>query len=214
MWANDESTTNRIFCLLDVAGSGKSTVSKEVVEAWVEEKRLVGRFFFSRDTTETMSTRKFCSTVSEAFASLDRDLRPHIKKFKEVRLDWEKLSLKQQYEGLVASPLRELNRPAILIIDALDECNDCIELIKTLRDTQPSVPLLRMFITSRPEEDITQLVTNVAGIRKENFEDLEGDNHCTLCALNWVSLGLDRCPIQTHSNAKRTFSGQLACQWV
>ena len=165
-----------MFCLLDVAGSGKSTVSKEVAEAWVEEKRLVGRFFFSRDTTETMSTRKFCSTVSEAFASLDGDLKPHINKFKEERLDWEKLSLKQQYEGLVADPLRELNRPAILIIDALDECNDRIELIETLRDTQPSVPLLRTFITGRPEEDITQLVTNVAGIRKENFQDLEGDN--------------------------------------
>ena len=123
-----------------------------------------------------MSTRKFCSTVSNAFASLDGGLKPHIKKFKEERLDWEMLSLKQQYEGLVANPLRELNRPAILIIDALDECNNRIELIETLRDTQPSVPVLRTFITGRPEEDITQLVTNVAGIRKENFQDLEGDN--------------------------------------
>ena len=175
-WANDESTTSRIFCLLDVAGSGKSTVSKELVTTWEEEKRLVGRFFFSRDTTETMSTRKFCSTVSDAFASLDGGLKPHIKKFKEERLDWEMLSLEQQYEGLVASPLRELNRPAILIIDALDECNDRIKLMETLRDTQPSVPLFRTLITGRPEEDITQLVTNVAGIRKENFQDLEGDN--------------------------------------
>ena len=175
-WANDESTTSQIFCLLDVAGSGKSTISKELVEMWVKEGRLVGRFFFSRDTTETMSTRKFCSTVSNVFASLDGDFKHHIDRFKEKQLDWENRSLEEQYEGLVASPLRELNRPAILIIDALDECHDRIELIETLRDTQPSVPLLRTFITGRPKEDITRLVTNVAGIRKENFQDLEGDN--------------------------------------
>ena len=126
-----------------------------------------------------MSTRKFCSTVSNAFAKANHDLKLHIDNFKEKELDWKKLSLKQQYEGLVASPLRDLNLPAILIIDALDELderNDLPKLMEALRDTQPSVPLLRTFITARPEGKITQLLRDFAGIRTVNFQDLEGDN--------------------------------------
>ena len=126
-----------------------------------------------------MSTRKFCSTVSNAFAKANPDFKLHIDKFKVQELDWKKLSLKEQYEGLVADPLRELNRPAILIIDALDELderNDLPKLIETLRDTQSSVPLLRTLITARPEEKIKQLLTNFAGIQTANFQDLEGDN--------------------------------------
>ena len=175
-WANDDSTTSRIFCLLDVAGSGKSTVAKEVAEKWEEDGLLVGRFFFSRDTTETMSTKRFCSTVSNTFVSLDDGLKRHIEEFKKRRLDWEELPFERQYEGLVAGPLRALNRPAILTIDALDECEDGIELIKTLRDKQSSVPLLRTLITGRPEAKIKQWVMKADGICTGSFQQLEGDN--------------------------------------
>ena len=63
----------QIFCLRDVAGSGKSTDAKEVVKKCVDDGWLVGRFFFSRGTTETMSMREFYSTVSDAFASINHD---------------------------------------------------------------------------------------------------------------------------------------------
>jgi len=174
-WADDNTATSRIFCLLDIAGSGKSTVAKEVVEKWVEDGWLVGRFFFSRDTTETMSTREFCSTVSDAFVGINPHLKPHIDEFKK-RPDWSKLSFEQQYEGLVAGPLRVLNHRAILAIDALDECKDRIELLETLRDKQSSIPLLRTLITGRPETDINQWVMKVDEIRTASFRELEGDN--------------------------------------
>jgi len=123
-----------------------------------------------------MSLRGFCSTVSTAFASNDHDLKRHINEFKEQQLDWKQLSFEQQYEGLVAGPLRVLNRRAILTIDALDECQDRIELMKTLHDKQSSVPLLRTFITGRPEVDIKQWAMKVDGIRMGSFQELEGDN--------------------------------------
>ena len=174
-WADENATTSRIFCLLDVAGSGKSTVAKEVAEKWKEQGWLVGRFFFSRDTTETMSTRKFCSAVSNAFAGIDSDLIPYINKFKE-RPDWEDLSLEDQYEGLVVGPLRVLNRRAILTIDALDECENPTELMETLRNERLSIPSLKTLITSRPEFDIKQWVMKVDGIYTASFQQLEGDN--------------------------------------
>jgi len=122
-----------------------------------------------------MSTREFCSKVSDAFVGINPDLKPPIDTFKK-RLDWKELSFDQQYEGLVAGPLRVLDRHAILAIDALDECEDRIELIETLHDKQSSVPLLRTLITGRPEADIKQWVMEVDGIRMANFQELEGHN--------------------------------------
>jgi len=122
-----------------------------------------------------MSTREFCSTVSDAFVRIDPRLKRHIDEFKK-RPNWSKLSFEQQYEGLVAGPLRVLNRRAILTIDALDECEDRIELIETLRDKQSSVPLLRTLITGRPEANIKHRVMKVDGIRTTSFRELEGRN--------------------------------------
>ena len=123
-----------------------------------------------------MGTKKFCSTVSNAFASLDGGFRDHIDEYKKKWLNWKEFSFEEQYEGLVAGPLRVLNRPAILAIDALDECEDVTELIKTLRDKQSSVPLLRTLITSRPVIKIQELVMKTDGIRTGSFKQLEGDN--------------------------------------
>ena len=123
-----------------------------------------------------MSTRKFCLAVSNTFADIDSGLIPHIEKFKK-RPGWEELPLEEQYEGLVAGPLRVLNRRTILIIDALDECADYKELINTLRNKQFYVQSLRMLITGRPEADIVPLVTRVDGVRKESFQELEPDNN-------------------------------------
>ena len=122
-----------------------------------------------------MSTGEFCSTVSNAFAGIDHHLEHHIDEFKKRR-DWEELSFEEQYEGLVAGPLRVLNRRAILTIDALDECQDRIELMETLRDKHSSVPLLRTLITGRPEVDIKQWAMNVDWIHAASFGELEGRN--------------------------------------
>ena len=175
-WANNDRATDRIFCLLDRAGMGKSTVAKSMVKEWEDENRLIARFFFSRDTQETMSTREFCSTISDAFASLDRDFKAHVTKFKEERLDFKHLSLEKQFEGLVARPLEELGQRAIVIIDALDECEDRRELLEIIRTSQSSVQVLQTFVTGRPEPDIKAWANRVGGIRVESFESIEGRN--------------------------------------
>ena len=118
----------------------------------------------------------FCSTISNAFASLDRGFKDHINEYKEKWLNWEQFSFEKQFEGLVAGPLRVLNRRAILTIDALDECEHAIKLIETLRDKQSSVPLLRTLITSRPVAEIQDSVRKIDGICTRSFEQLEGDN--------------------------------------
>jgi hypothetical protein len=146
-----------------------------MVKEWGAKGWLIGRFFFSRDTTETMSTRLFCSTISEAFASLNIKFQDLVAKFKE-RPDFHHLSFEEQFEGLVAGPLRQLNLRAILAIDALDECEDRIKVLEILHDNLPSIPSLRTFVTGRPEVDIKEWASQVDGILVKNFRDLERYN--------------------------------------
>ena len=120
-----------------------------------------------------MSTREFCLRVSNAFASIDPNLKPHIDNFKKKRLDWEQLSFEAQYEGLVARPLEELGRRAMLTIDALDECRDRSELMETLRDKP--VPLLKTLITGRPEADIKRWAMK-NGFHTASFQELEDND--------------------------------------
>jgi hypothetical protein len=177
-WIDDQTSAKKIFYLLDVPGSGKSTVSKQLFKELEQKKRLVGRFFFSRDTEDTMSIRLFCSAVWDAFASQSQEFEGHTSVFKK-RPDFTNLSFEEQLEGLVVAPLRLLNQPAVLIVDAVDECNNDYgwrdRLLDALHTTLSSeVPLLRIFITGRPEKDIKRHAENSGGYR--NFRQLEGEN--------------------------------------
>ncbi|KAG8756364.1 hypothetical protein FRC14_003106 [Serendipita sp. 396] len=178
-WENDENSTNQMFCLLDFAGSGKSTVSKHMDLEWDRERKLMARFFFSRDTAETMSTKRFCSVVANKFASRDETFREVMREF-ENQPDYGSLSLEQQFDGLIVDPLKALNRRAILIIDALDECDNDHghrdRLLEVISNHLSAIPHLRVFVTGRPELDIKQWAITTDGVRCTNFFELEGNN--------------------------------------
>ncbi|KIM27186.1 hypothetical protein M408DRAFT_55100, partial [Serendipita vermifera MAFF 305830] len=106
-WADEKPNSKPIFLLMDVAGSGKSTVAKHMANQWTREKRLLARYFFSRDTTATMSTDAFCSTVANALISRDQKLKTSIREFEELP-DFDLLSFEEKFNGLVINPLDEL----------------------------------------------------------------------------------------------------------
>jgi hypothetical protein len=176
-WMGEPDSEHKIFYLLDVPGSGKSTVSKQLVAGLVESEALFGCFFFSRDTEETMSINSFCSAVSDAFARCSDEFRGLADKFKATP-GYEGLDFEVKLKGLVLDPLGSLERPAVLIIDAIDECNNAHEgrdrLLNALHAQHTSVPLLRIFITGRPEIDIKKHAENSGGFH--TFRELEGWN--------------------------------------
>ncbi|KIM23113.1 hypothetical protein M408DRAFT_77966, partial [Serendipita vermifera MAFF 305830] len=156
-WANEKIDARPIFLLLDVAGSGKSTVAKHMANQWTREKRLLARYFFSRDTATTMSTDSFCSTIADALIAHDERFKVPMEVFKR-RPDFGLLSFEELFNGLVINPLEELNRDAILIIDALDECDNehgsRDKLLNALCSQQYPSSRLHILATGRPELDI------------------------------------------------------------
>ncbi|KAF7948394.1 uncharacterized protein EAE97_003805 [Botrytis byssoidea] len=81
---------------------------------------------------------------------------------------------KQLIEWLLKA-LETLDRPLFLVIDGLDECDRASRriLLKSLRDLSQKTPRLKVLLSSRPEEEILQLLSGTAKI---NFNfDIERD---------------------------------------
>jgi hypothetical protein len=177
-WVEQTDNTPWMYCLLDVAGSGKSTVTKHLVTKWTDEERLVGRFFFSRDSDELRSTKLFASKISEQYSNQSEEFKTFLEKCKKPSDD----SIERTFAAIVIEPLRALNKSAILVIDALDECDNSPQsrarsrFFSTLKTHYRSVPNLRIFATGRPESDIKDSLQELSAHVK-NFRELEGSNN-------------------------------------
>jgi hypothetical protein len=177
LWAEDPRPEMWMFCLLDDPGSGKSTVAKHMAEEWKRnDKMLIARYFFSRDTVQTASISSFCSTVSNAFALCDTRFKAEKERWEARNKGWKIMQFEEQFDGLVAGPLKALNRRAILLIDALDECDGNgggrTKLLAKLYDAGHTTSL-RIFATGRPNDDITDWAKD-AGVGCKGFKELGG----------------------------------------
>ena len=157
-WA-DGQDKQCIFWLSGLAGTGKSTIARTVALRYFEQKRLGASFFFSRGGGDVGHAGKFFTSIAAQLAYNIPSLRRHICDAVADRINIASLSLSDQWRQLVLSPLSKLESDScqlyILVIDALDECNneDDIQIILYLLAEAGSLETdrLRIFLTSRPE---------------------------------------------------------------
>jgi hypothetical protein len=153
-----------IYWLNGMAGTGKSTIAHTVARDCYHQERLGGSFFFSRGQGDLSHATKFFTTLAAQLANALPDLRPYICQAIARNPDVFQQSLAEQWKNLIFQPLADLNeallqsRLFILVIDALDECEDenDIKLILQLFAQAKALGTvqLRIFITSRPETPI------------------------------------------------------------
>jgi hypothetical protein len=163
-WLLGENT-GQLFWLADVAGAGKSTVANHLAKEWKSQKILAGRFFFSRDAEETRTPKYFFSTLAQqGLSHLGAKVQSAIiDGIRELR-DPVSAPLEEQCHKLLVQPLQHVSFPVVLVLDGLDECEPTalIRLLRILSKEFPSLPRLKLFLTSRPESHIA-----------ESFEDLQ-----------------------------------------
>jgi len=166
-----------MFWLNGMAGTGKSTIARTVAREWVKKKRLGASFFFSRGQGELARASKFFTTLAYQLATAESGLAAGVRRAICVNPDVPRQSLRDQWERLILEPLSQLKEassdPAhsmILVIDALDECDDTKDtgLILGLLSQAKSLGSfrLRVFVTSRPETPI-----------RHGFDDISQDAH-------------------------------------
>ena len=160
-WARSTSR-QCIYLLQGMAGTGKSTIALTVAHQLQELALHVASFFFKRGAGELARTRKLIPTVVHQMAYQSPSFREYVTAviMKNPSLG-RTASCSAQYEKLLIQPLRDLRsaerklHPVIILIDALDECDDereirtLLQLLATTEDL--SLLGLRIFVTSRPE---------------------------------------------------------------
>ncbi|KAL2827367.1 hypothetical protein BDW59DRAFT_160332 [Aspergillus cavernicola] len=157
-WANREDGCS-IFWLNGWAGTGKSTIARTIARQYYDEQRLGASFFFSRGGGDISHAGKFVTSIARQLASHILPLQPFVCEAVAACGDIGAQSLSDQWRQLVLSPLSKLSNMSrsptcILVIDALDECDDdrSIRIILQLLTEAQRVSnnLLRVLVTSRP----------------------------------------------------------------
>ncbi|THY81314.1 WD40 repeat-like protein, partial [Aureobasidium pullulans] len=152
-----------IFWLNGIAGAGKSTISRSVAEQFNKAECLGANFFFKRGDGDRANAKKLFPTLARQLARHVSGVPERLLKVLEAEPDIPSKSLKEQFEKLVYRPLvsvqddgAKLQTPVyVIVLDALDECNDAsdirtiLRLIVLFNDLQ-KLKLL-VFVTSRPE---------------------------------------------------------------
>ena len=155
-WLMDERE-RRVFWLNGLAGTGKSTIAQTFAETAFADGNLGASFFCSRDFEGRSNLQAIFPTLAFQLAFQYPLFRTRLLKVLKARPDVGRESLCSQMEKLIVGPLKAARVPTLIIIDALDECEDeepASAILSILSRYTNEIPDVKFFITGRPEPRI------------------------------------------------------------
>ena len=158
-WA-DGQDERCIFWLSGLAGTGKSTIARTIAREYHKQNRLGASFFFSRGGGDVSHAGKFFTSIAVQLADKSPSLKRYICGAIAEHRNIGGQSLRDQWHQLILEPLSKLDsnfshQSLIVVVDALDECddeNDIRAILQLFTETASLKTVqLRVFMTSRPE---------------------------------------------------------------
>ncbi|KAF4613913.1 hypothetical protein D9613_008176 [Agrocybe pediades] len=155
-WAKDP-IGSRVFWMNGMAGTGKTTILYSFCE-WLEENdRMAGNFFCSRTSTACRDLNNIVRSIAYQLAHYSPAFRSQLCKILEEKQNPHTLNVGEQFKWVVAVPLENskdaIPDGAVIVIDALDECDNVSAtalLLKVLMSYAPRLPI-KFLVASRPE---------------------------------------------------------------
>ncbi|KAF9784675.1 hypothetical protein BJ322DRAFT_860922 [Thelephora terrestris] len=183
---NDSTTSaeDRICWLVGSPGIGKSSIARSLVNTLGD--RAVASFFCSSSSRDTSNVRNIIPTLVAQLAQ-----RPNWQRFKDAlsralpsegdssTLIGRRASLEAQFQKLMVEPFgaTALLKPAVIIIDGLDECVDidvAAKFITYLGRCLEKLPAnLKFFISSRNDPRLRRGMSLVDAACRAGKEDLD-----------------------------------------
>ena len=178
-WITTASDKPEICVLSGLAGIGKSTVAQTIAERADNLHLLGASFFFSRDESDRRNARKFYTTIAFQLSLYDKQFAQAIGKvlLEEKGAAATSKEPMEQLDGLIIEPLSHLldqrSRPLVIVVDALDECDEADGLIVfgTLERLVHTLPSLRVVLTSRPRPLLDGYFDNHRVFHMHDIED-------------------------------------------
>jgi hypothetical protein len=174
----DVKGTASIFCLTSVAGAGKSAIAHTVAQRCHDEGVLASSFFFNREVAGRNDPKMLFSTIARDLAGRSKGLCEQISLAIESDRSLATATISRQFGPLILAPCLRYpaDRPAVIVIDALDEGYNN-ELLKILRDEFPKLPgTFRIFLTFRVIRDINKFMSQVNHVRLRSIDIHERTN--------------------------------------
>ncbi|KAF7971922.1 hypothetical protein HWV62_19439 [Athelia sp. TMB] len=188
-----------IFCLQGVAGSGKTAISNAVAQALKKKGILASSFFFDRAIPSRNTPRLLFSTIARDIAGLHPAIAADIAASLEEEPSLATADLSRQFEAFIAGPLSRhpIDRPIIVVIDALDEAvsDDAdTHLLAILRDEFAKLPpYFRVLITYRLTRAIEHHLSGKSHVAHHHIDINSAENQEDIAA--YVDHHLQNSPI-------------------
>ena len=148
-----------VYWLNGLAGTGKSTIAQTIAERTFADGRLGASFFCSRDFEDRGNLQSIFPTLAVQLARKYTQFRSAFVKLVQQDPEIVHESLYNQLEKLIVQPLARSTISTVIVIDALDECNDeeaASAILSVLGQFVANVPKVKFFITGRPEPRIRE----------------------------------------------------------
>ena len=147
----------RVFWLNGLPGTGKSTITQSVAEICFADGKLGASFFCSRDFEDRSNLQAIFPTLAFQLAHRYPSFREQLLRVLRANPDIGRESLCSQAEKAIVGPFKATRIPTLIIIDALDECEDeepASAILSVLSRYVDEIPQVKFFITGRPEHRI------------------------------------------------------------
>ena len=160
MWVHDfDEGKPTIYWLNGLAGTGKTTIAQTTAERAFADGRLGASFFCSRDFEDRRNLRSIFPTLAVQLSRRYPEFRSAFVKLIRWNPDIIHEPLYNQMEKLIVDLLAESTISTVIVIDALDECEDeepASAILSVIGQFVAEVPNVKFFITGRPESRIQE----------------------------------------------------------
>ena len=157
IWAKDFNK-HSVYWLNGLAGTGKSTISKTIAERLFADGQLGASFFCSRDFKDRRNLQLIFPTLAIQLARKYVEFRSILIPLIQSDPNIVDESLYDQMKKLIVQPLNKSDISTMIIIDALDECEDeepASAILSVLGRLLSEIPKVKFFLTGRPEPRIS-----------------------------------------------------------
>ena len=160
-WAGNNGGA-KVYWMNGMAGTGKTTIGYSLCEWLAKVGKLGGNFFCSRTEPSCRDANNIVPALAFQLSQSSHAYRSTLCKVLREEPQASKLEVRWQFQKLIEGPIRAVKEAvledAVIVIDALDECDDgeAFRLfLETLLKLAPDLPF-KTFLTSRPEPLIRQ----------------------------------------------------------
>ena len=157
-WARDPNKSP-IYWLNGLAGTGKSTIAKTIAERLFTDDKLGASFFCSRDYEDRRRLHLIFPTLAVQLARKYPEFRRILVPLIQSDPGIADASLHDQMSRLITRPLKKSGISTVIVIDALDECEDdgsASAILSVLGELVSEIPKVKFFLTGRPEPQISK----------------------------------------------------------